>query len=387
MMNKIISKKTAFICIILAFMIFSASMLYSCVKKPDIYNLIEYLLNIKSNPEVSNHYDAELNIKINKDELIKEGILSEVEKQLDTVPDELAFNVSGFYGDGGDFSMTVALVQPQSENQEENQNLQMKLYKDNNNLYVQLNDLSKIIIDLLYSAGFIDTPVKNLFDGELEYDGDYTLCFDLTNFNLSYFDKYTAQTEKAFTVKSSVEYSFWTPIKPIDYSDGFFKDDQAKTKIIYFSDIKTKIDKELLKFPYYRYSELNLVIETDKNNDSFLNILGIRESGEANILEKFKLECDLSVLSKARDNPDAVLTENIIPMRYIFELLGETVGWDETLEQAYITQNNKQIYFDGVLFNSKTYTNLLQIMGKTSYNVKSAEAGEYIEITIARAKK
>ena len=357
------SKKIAFICIILALIIFSST-LYSCGAKPEIYRLIDDILHNKIDKLYN--FTADLTLIIKKDNLYKEKILIDSGKDLDILPDELDFKIDG------------KIKENQAEIKLSLDDYETVIYIKDNLLFFELNHLSKIVIDLLSSVGLLDEPVKVLFEEQISYDSGSFIYFDITGFNLKMFDKYGDDLDKIFTVKSTVNYKY--------YPEDFAINEPDETNRVYFSDIKAKTDKELLKFPNYRYSKLDMVIETDKNNDSFLNILGIRENGEINVLDKFTLDCDASILSKVRDDSGALYTENIFPMRYILELLGENVGWDENSEQAYITKNDKQIYFDGVLFNSTTYINLIQIMGKTDFDVRSAESGEYIEIIIARKK-
>ena len=302
------TKKGAFLVLILILSVCLSLMLYSC-DKPDE----DYCFNV------------EFNIKINEDYLN------------DAMPDELDLKINGMVKGG--------------------------------NLYVEVNDVSRIILDLLISTELLDAPVKTLFDGIVEYDNDSVLVFDLSEFDFNVLDGYIKSTEKIFTVKSSFDYDFETA----DYDEDSF---------IYFSDIKTKIAKELLKLPGYRYSELYIVLETDKDNNNFINILATNEKGETKILDKVKIDCDLSAV---REKPESVFTENILPMRYLLELLGETVEWDDTLRQAYIIKNERKIYFEGSLINSKTYINAVNIM-LTDFNINFVSAGEYIEIRLTRKK-
>ena len=298
------TKKGAFLFLVLISAVCLSSMFYSCDKPDEDY-----------------YFEAGFNIKINEDYLN------------DAMPDEFDLKINGAVKD--------------------------------NNLYLELNDASRIILDLLVSTELLDAPVKTLIDGMVEYDDGSVLVFDLDGFDFNLIDGYIKSTEKIFTVKSSVDYNFNTA--------GDFDEE----KIIYFSVLKNKISKELLKLPGYRYSELYLVLETD-----FINVLAVNENGEAKILDKVKLDCDLS---KARENNELLFTENILPMRYLLELMGEDVGWDDSLKQAYITKDGKKIYIEGSLINSKTYINALQIL-LTDYNINSVVSGEYIEIKLSRKK-
>ena len=354
-------KMKKIICFIITAVILTTSVLSltSCDSKPDIYVLIENILQNKDGGFYT--FDAELNIKIKTNS--------------DIIPDELNFIING-KGEQDIVMLNLAIY-------DESENLDIKtgIYKQGNMLYVELNDISRIIFDLLYSTGFLDAQVRFLFDDEIEYDTDFVLCFDLTDFDLSFFDKYIKNIEKVFTVNSSVKYDFED--NNVDFPALFFDEEN----LVYFSDIKTKIEKELLKLPGYRYYELYVVMEVDENKNSFMNILATRETGETEILEKYKLDCDLA---KAMKNHDSIYTESIIPMRYLWELLGETVGWDSVVKKAYLTEktekteNGKNVYFDGKLINSKTYISLFQIMTHGDYNLNFISVDEYIEFKITR---
>lgn len=361
-------KKILSFIIIAAILTTSVLSLSSC-EKPDIYVLLEKILQNKEDEFYT--FDADLNIKINKSYLKQIGLLYYSAKQFETIPDELDFKIDGMVNQN-DFSITFEV-----HDDSENQDIKTGIYKRGDVLYVELNDVSRIVFDLLYSAGFIDMPVKILFDGEVEYNDGFVMVFDLKDFDLKMFDKYTNEINKIFTVKSSVKYNF---LDSKNIPDVPLLSYDAK-KILYFNDVKNNIKKELLKLPGYRYSELYIVLETDENKNNFINILAARENGEVRILEKVKLDCDLS---KVRKNPELIYSENIIPMRYLFELLGETVEWDAKNKKAYIIKDEKNIYFEGKLINSKTYISLLQVMTLKDYMLNSVSVDEYIEFKIAR---
>ena len=353
--NKIYKiKKTAILCALLALTLILSAMLYSC-DKPDIYKLAENILQNK-NPDKPYSFDAVLNIKINEEYID------------DAIPDELNFKIKGeFLENQAEIKISLSL-----------EDYETTVYKYGNFFYFELNDLSRIILDLLYSTGFIDAPVKTLFDGMVEYDNGSFICFDLTDFNLSFFEKYSDDIKKIFTVKSSVKYGKATWVSSFAYLDYF---DFYNDTFLLFSDIKNKIDKELLKLPRYRYIELYAVVGTDENKNNFMQILAKRENGERELLEKFTLDCDLS---KVFEKPESLYSENILPMRYLFELLGENVNWDEDKKQAFVTKDEKNIYFDGKIIKSATYINLTQIMLKTDYILNSTFVDDYIEFKLSR---
>jgi len=367
-----VKKILSFIIIIavLSAMVFSLS---SC-DKPEIVTLIEMILD----GQQGFSFDADLKITINE------------EYWDEAMPKEMIFKIIGeFDKDKAESYINIKLVEADGES------LYLGTWAEilNGGLYVELNDLSKIIVDFLYSTGFIDLPVRNLFDNMVEYDNGYNLCFDLTDFDMSFFEKYIEDINKIFTIKSSVVYDYITDVNFIRASDP--------TNDFYFSDIKATIEKTLLRMPGYRYSELYVILETDENEENFMHILATRENGETELLEKVKLDCDLS---EVRDNPELIYSANIIPMRYVLELLGEAVGWDDSVKRAYIVRGinalydpqiyeeyafseslyNARQYFDGSLINSKTYISLLQIALKTNYMFNSIIVDEYIEIELYR---
>lgn len=231
-------------------------------------------------------------------------------------------------------------------------------------IYFALNESAKIFLDLLLATDIIGASEKILFDGFAEYDSNSVLCVDINDFN-----SYIKKSENKFTV----EWLFSYDIDVVTEVDS--------EKVFYYADIKAKIDKELLKLPGYRYSELFMVMNVDEDGDSYLNILATRENGGKELLEPVKLDVDLTEILQ---NPDILHSAKIIPMRYVFELFGETVGWNYEDKQAYIAGTGRYIYFDKNLVNSKTYISLLQIMGKTDYIITHTETDDFIEIKIER---
>jgi len=236
---------------------------------------------------------------------------------------------------------------------------------DGNILYIDLNENFKIFLDLLTATDVIGIAEKNLLDRFLEYNAGAVLCIDPNDL-----DKYTQAGEDKFTLKS--RYDFSGPVR-----------DHNFVRIFYYEDIRAKTDKELAKLPGYRYSELYMILETNEDGESFINILATRENGERKLLDPMKTDSDLS---RAHLDSSAVFGEDILPMRYILELLGETVDWDAENRRAYIIKDWQNIYFEGSLINSRTYISVMQIMTKTDYMIVTAEAGEYIEIIIARKR-
>ena len=373
---------TAIIFAILASLILT--ILVSC-QKPEIYKLAEYILNSKGDNSVYN-INAELDIKINKDYLYESQVLYEPENnQLDGTPDNINLKFNGELKNikGGKFcegKIAVTLIESES-----NINLYIDVYIKNNILYFELNDMSKIILNLLSSTGFLDYPVKTVFESFAYQNSGGVIYFDLKDIDLSWFEKYGEQINKTFKINSklnttpqnseSLQIKTSADIKDID---DLVKSD--KSKILYFGDIKAKTEKELLKISPYRYYELNIILNTE-NNENFMNILGIRENNAINVLERVKIEADLE---KIRKNPELIYSENIIPMRYLFELMGETVEWDAALKKAYLIKSGENAYFEGTVKNSRAYISLLQVLKDPGYGITIGNIGEYIEITIFR---
>ena len=341
--------KYAPIIILVLLALLFGSALSSC-EKPDIYALIENILNDTG----SYSFEADLNIEIR-------------DNSNSAIPKELSFKISG-RAKGGDAEIEVALVRADGEELE----FVTAVHKKQELLCFELNDLSRIVSDLLSCTGFVDMTVRKLFD-EMTGDEGTVLYVDLEDFDLSWFERYSDDISEAFAVKSSVVYDRSKEeidIPEFEWVDG-----------LNFGRVKNEIEKELLKLPYYRYSELYVILESAEDGENYINVLATRESGEREILQKLKIDCDLSGV---REKPESVYYENILPMRYLMELLGESVGWDENKQTAYILDGGNKIYFEGSLINSKTYIPLDQFTAKTDYIVNSVVAGEYIEFKISR---
>ena len=348
-------KKTTVFCVVTALILSAALLLYSC-EKPDILELIENIFD-STNADRQYYFDADLSIKTNKD-------------YLDEL--ELDFKINGKVK-GNQFEINIALIQIDDESQ----NFETTIYRQGDILGFRLNDFSKIILDFLCLTGFVDMPVKNLFELETEDDSEPMLYFDLKDFDLDFFGKYIDNINNIFTVKSSVNYDNQ---KDVDLVEDKLKQESGFN----FSDIKNNIEKELLKLPYYRYEELYIVLETDESGENFINILATRENGERNLLERMKIDCDLT---KARQSTPLVFVENIIPMRYVLELLGETVVWVDETKQAFMVnkaKNGELEFFDGTIINSRIYVNLAHFMARTRYVIHSVVTGEYIEFKLSR---
>ncbi|MCL2097033.1 MAG: copper amine oxidase N-terminal domain-containing protein [Oscillospiraceae bacterium] len=236
-------------------------------------------------------------------------------------------------------------------------------------LYIKLDENTEIFLDLLFSTGVINATERRLLNNYYNYDENPAFLRIAPDDLNKYFEK--------------IGDKFTLDIKFTD-SDNIINPDNIDGEIYYYPDIRNKINKELAKTPGYRYSEIYIIIET-VNSESFMHILAEREDGVKEILEKIGLGCDAS---NAHTDQSSVFSENILPVRYIFELLGETVGWDSEIEdennRAYIIKDGNLIYFNGQVIDSRIYISAAQIMSNTDYMLTRVSLGEYIEIKIAR---
>ena len=340
--------KNAVLCILALFALLTGLVLASC-EKPDIYALVENLLEDKG----TYSFKADLSVKI-KDNADK------------AVPDELIFKIEGRAKDGS-AEMEVSLIEADGEDME----FGTVVRKQNGVLWFELGDLPKIITDLLGSTGMVELPVIELFENLTDYDST-VLYVELDGLDLTGFERYSGQISETFAIKSSVVYdrSADFEIPEHEWGDG-----------LSFAKIRNVMEKELLKLPGYRYSELYVILETDERGDNYINILASRERGDREVLEKFKLGCELSDI---RTKPESVYYANVLPMRYLMELLGESVGWDAEKKTAYIVKGGNRVYYEGELINSTTYIPLNHFIARTDYIVNSIHVGEYIEFKISR---
>jgi len=325
-----------------------AFVLISC-EKPDVYTLVETILKDTG----SYHFEADLDV------FIKQGPAG-------AVPGELNFKIKG-RAKGGDAEIEISLVKADGEDMA----FSTTLHKRQDTLWFELGELPKIVSDLLGAVGLVDMQVKKLFDGMAGYGGE-VLYVEADSIDLGWFERYGGELAKIFTVKSKVAYD---RSKPVDIPEYEFPQGMN------FGRMKSAIEKELLKYPHFRYSELYVILETAEDGKNYINILATRESGEREILEKLGLDCDLAAV---REDPASIYSANILPMRYLMELLGETVGWDEGKRTAYVLDGGNKIYFEGALINTRTYIPLNHFIARTDYIVNSVLAGEYIEFKIIR---
>ncbi|MCL2099360.1 MAG: hypothetical protein FWH24_02860 [Oscillospiraceae bacterium] len=336
--------------------------LTSC-DKPEILGLVEMILDNKQDNS-SYGFNAELNIKINKEYLYEAGILFDFENtELDAAPDEINIKVDGSLQHASGQNICNASLDFYIEEH----HLQIFIVDDI--LFFENIDATKIILNLLTASGFVDLPVKQIFNGAV-YETKGMFNIDLKEFDLSWFDKFAEQLEKTFKITGKPEIQLNDIPKTMLHPDN-------SLPALHFDKIKEQLKKKLLKTPGYRYSELHIVISPD----NYLNILAARENGGKELLEPLKLDADLKT---AREEPDTFLEAEIIPMRYIMELMGEEVGWDEAAKKPFITHKDGDMSFNAVILNSRSYINTAQILSTTRYSADIIEIGEYIEFKIIR---
>jgi hypothetical protein len=145
-----------------------------------------------------------------------------------------------------------------------------------------------------------------------------------------------------------------------------------------FEQIKAQTEQRLLRLPGYRYTELNLIISPD----NYLHILATRENGTREILQPFKLDTDAAAL--IAEDTGTIFNGNILPMRYILELMGDEIGWSELHSQPFITRRGMDIYFEAEIINSRAYISLIQVLAVAQYDIDTGAVGEYIEFKITR---
>ena len=346
-------------------------------EKPDFYSLAGNLLKDggKSNGNLYS-FNANLNVKIDKNYLYQSGAAYDFgDAQFDSIPGELNFAFDGkVKNDPADPSKTEFEITSVLNN-----NLKTVIYGKNNLLYFELNDESRVVLNFLCATGLFDPAVKNAAETQISYNNGTVIYFNFSDINISWFDKYANDIDKTFTVASNVKYNNTG-------TTDFSVPDLDKSKAVYFGAVKSKTGKELLKVKNYRYTELSVVLSADAagngGKNDYINILATRENGTSDLLGKVKIDYDIS---KIRDDTKLLYTDNILPMRYILELLGETVNWDDTAKKAYIlTSGGTKVYFDGALVNSTTYISLTQLLSNTSYGIDAGTIGDYIEFKIFR---
>jgi len=352
-------KKILSLLLIAAFLAVSAVILSSC-DRPEIFNLLEALLdNRQDNSSYS--FDGEINIKINKAELYRTGVLLDFgDAELDIMPDYINIRLSGSLQHIGGAKVCNASI---NLNLEEHN---LAIFILDNILYFENGVAAEIILNLLAATGFVDYSVMRVFR-ELAFDEHNMIRVDLRDFDLSWFAQYERQVRRTFELESSLD------IRLGEMPEIIMPDLPA----LDFSEIKSRVERRLLSVPGHRYSELRMIICPD----NYLHVLAFRENGTHELLAPFKLNIDAAGMTTHEN----IFEAEIIPMRYILELMGEQVGWHDYFGFAYIARETwNEFFHDAVIVNSRAYISLIHVLTLARHNIDIGEVGEYIELIITR---
>ena len=353
------------LCCILAVMIAAGALFsFTGCEEGDIYKLVEALTGGESEADYT--FEANVNMKLNIERLKDKGTIYAFRESLDVVPHEVEFVIKGSVAQSPVLSIEAEIAIKDYED------AAAKIYVKDGELFFELNDFSRIIVDLLWATGIIDEVGMALFTEKITFDSGNILCFDITEFELSDLKKYIADSKAVLEVDSTVKY--------VDGKD-FTVAGYEKSDVLYFKDIQEQIKKELLAVPGYKYAQLTCVISTE-DGVNYLDTVASKESGELVRLDRVKIDCNLSAVRK---NPKLFPAAEIIPLRYIFELLGKGVRWDEVTETAYVSNlfetDPLELQCNGKLIKSKMYMGIENVESfEYSYEVR--DIGEYIEFII-----
>lgn len=351
--------------VILVILVLSLALASCDADSPDIFELIDMLLDNRQDGSVYS-FDAEFNISINKAYLVEIGILEYSEDpEFDAMPDEINISLNGELYHVRGRQTCNALINLSI------QDSALRIFVTDDTLYFENNEVTRIILDLLTATGFVDLPVSRIFS-EFFYAAPRLISVDLQDFDLSRFERYTEQIERTFTISSAFSASERTAPTPVRVP--------AAPEILPFADVRAQMERELLKIPGYRFQELHVVLCPNENT---INILATRENGGATLLEPVRSDIGVAAaVAKFRHNPAALWSENILPMRYILELMGYDVGWERG--RSFITRGGERVYFQGPVVNSRVHINLMQLLVPGRFLIIGEEADQYIEFIMIR---
>jgi hypothetical protein len=350
-------------------MLTGGALTLSSCEKPDIYRLAEIILTGNRRDGRVESVNAEFNIKINKDYLRRENLRGAnilAGSELDSVPDEINIKIDGELHHVSESRIMHAALNLSVGD------FKLPVYIQNSRLYFENNEVTRIILDLLTATGFVDYEVKQMFAG-LAYDRSKIIRVNLRDLDLTWFDQYASRAARVFSLSSKLE------IRRRD-NPRTAAVNELSGRIARFEEITAQVSKQLLVTPGYRYAELRMIIDPE----NYLHVMAARENGTVKILEPLKLGIRSSSRAAIADDPDAVYMENIIPLRYIMELMGEEVYWAEVGRLPYMISRGYYMFFESDVINSRSYTNLMQILAFTQYSVGVIETGDYLEFRISR---
>ena len=353
--------KRIIFCIFAIIILTGAVLSFASCEEGDIYKLIE---NIMSESDEKDSYSFEANISLTLDiETLQDaGLIYYFYESLEVVPEKIEFMLKG------NVIKSPALLLEAEISLKDYEDVSAKIYIKDSELFFELNDFSRIIIDIFWTIGISDSISLALFSQKIEYDSNTVLYFDITDFDLKYFSEYILYADEVVDVDVSIKYAD---------AENFTVDDYDKSKVVYFTDIQNEIKKDLLAIPGYRYAELACVISTE-NDINYLDIMAIKETGLIIPLERVQINSDLSAVRK---NPDLFDTADIIPLRYIFELLGKVVKWEEDTQTVFVSDYDVEIHCGGKLIGKTFYTNIQNVVF-FDYSYEVRDIGEYIEFVI-----
>ena len=352
-------KITRLLCCMLMIAVLASSVVcFTGCEDSEIYKLIA---GIADNDKNNYSFETTITLQIDIETLQSVGLVSYFQQSLEVIPKEIELTLNG--------SVRKAPLSMEAEIAIKGYaDTATKIYIKDNELFFELNDLSRIIIDIFWATGIVESSALSLFCQKIDYNSNTVLCFDITDFDLSYFDEYISYADAVIKVDSTVKYGG---------GKNFTVPNYDKSKTLYFKNIKKQIEKELLSVPGYRYIELACILSTE-NSINYLDIMAIKESGNIIPLERVKIDSDLSAVRK---NPELFEDAEIIPLRYIFELLGKKVEWNKEKETVSVFDNNTEIKCDGKMINSKMYMSILNVEF-FDYSYEIRDIGEYIEFAI-----
>ena len=357
------NKITRVLCCIFAVMIVAGALLsFTGCEDGEIYKLVEALTGGDGKSEYT--FEANVNMILDIEKLKNKGNIYAFQETLDVVPNEVEFVIKG------SVAQSPLLIEAEIAIKDYEEAV-TKIYVKDGELFFELNEFSRIIVDVLWATGIIDEVEMVLFTEKITFDSDSILCFDITEFELSDLKKYITNSQAVLEVDSTVKYGDGKDFTVADYE---------KSDVLYFKDMQEQIKKELLAVPGYRYVQLTCVISTE-DGINYIDTVASKESGELVQLDRVKIDCDLSTVRK---NPNLFPTAEIIPLRYIFELLGKEVRWDADTKTAYVSnlfEDDEELQCNGKLIKSKMYM-AIENVESFDYSYEVRDVGEYIEFVI-----
>ena len=351
-----------------AVLIFSLPLISCEGDKPEIFELVEMLLGSRQDGGIYS-FSAEFTVGINREYFFVTDILSDLEEaELSAAPDKIHFRLEGQLHHVSGRRAADAVLNLYVEDY-----FSLPVFIVDDVLYFENNEVTRVILDLLTVTGFVHLPVNRVFSG-IFYESRGIISVDLTDFDLSRFERYAERAGQIFVTDSRFDTS---PQTGAALAAPAF----PRENITDFADVIAQTQRALLRTPGYRHSHLHIVLCPDDNT---MNILASRENGARTVLEPFDSDIDIAALiEKAREDSTNLWTESILPLRCILELMGREVGWNYSSRRPFITGGEGNIYFDADIINSRSYINLIQLLITARLSVRIVEIGYQLEFEIA----